>query len=452
MMTHTTLVIRAHQIQDIDSEDVVVGDILVLKAGDTVPADARIIRASNVKVDMSSLTGESVPAERNAERSDLSADKAKCLIFKGSAITSGECEAIVIRVGHATLIGAIMTMSMGQLVEEGELGHEITILIRRIVLAAAITGFLFMGVAFIQGLDVIVAFEVAIGIFVAFLPQGLPMTITILLTSAAKRMAAKNVLVKSLQAVETLGSLTVIATDKTGTLTKNQMEVIGAWIEGNIYDDIHQEGPVDGMILDCFCGATTVKVDFNKPIPQDLAGISADATEMGLFKYALARKFDFAAFFESHSRKHDIPFDSVRKWNLTVMKFGTGWTVYLKGAPDKILQFCNGNEEVKEAFNHAYGHFASQGQRVIGFASKHIEASDLPNYQVEPSEVHLEAFSFLGMLSIYDPPKKGVLEAVQQLRDFGIRVFMVTGDHPITAQVSGNSYFVYNVLGYCEES
>ena len=170
-MEQSVTVIRDGVLQDVPSEDLVCGDLLVLKAGDTVGADARVIWSATAKVDLSSLTGESVPVERSSEVRQVSADKAVNLIFKGSAITTGICRAIVFRVGSKTLIGTIMRLASGAQMEVGELGKELGILIRRIVFVALITGSIFMGVAFIQGLSVQIAFEAAIGIFVAFLPQ-----------------------------------------------------------------------------------------------------------------------------------------------------------------------------------------------------------------------------------------------------------------------------------------
>lgn len=451
MLEQNTHVIRNGESVEISADDVVAGDLIVLKAGDTIPADARVIRGFNVKVDMSSLTGESVPQERNPERSEQSADKAKCLIFKGSAVTSGEMEAIVIGVGHATLIGTIMSFSMGQFVEEGELGREIEVLVRRIALTAIITGSIFMGVAFIQGLEVSVALDIAIGIIVAFLPQGLPMTVTILLTSAAKRMAKKNVLVKNLQAVETLGSLTVIATDKTGTLTKNQMEVVGAWVDGQLIEDVSENSEVDAYLVRCFAASTLIKLDWKQDVPEDLSKINADATEMGLFRHAVRRKFEFNTFFQNIERVHEIPFDSARKWNLTVIKENGRLRVYIKGAPDKLVPSSTLSDDQKSRFEEAYRHFASNGQRLMGFASKEIQVSELDPYRGDPFELDLHDFEFHGMYSIYDPPKEGVDEAVRVLRGARIRIFMVTGDHPITAKVQDNRHILASFFSRLHE-
>ena len=433
LIENTCKVIRDGQTLEIPVDDVVSGDLVVLKAGDVVPADCRVVKSSNLKVDMSSLTGESVPIMRDAETSTLSPDKASNLLFKSSAVTSGECLAIVFRVGHRTLIGTIMRLSMGELVEQGELGKELEVLIRRIVLAAVLTGSIIMGVAFIQGVGVVTAFDAAIGIFVAYLPQGLPMTITILLTSAAKRMAARNVLVKNLQAVETLGSLTVIATDKTGTLTKNQMEVVGGVIHGKLYNDIYESGEGIAPILECFGGSTIIKLDPAVELDDKLEGIFGDATELGLIRFALKAGIDLHEINRTFTRLLEIPFDSARKWNLAVCKTPDGATVvYLKGAPDKIVP-CSSNVD-PEGFKERYKYFAAKGQRLIGFARKVIHSEDeLRAYQGDPNEIQLEGFEYVGMVSLYDPPKEGVKEAVEQLRASGIRVFMVTGDHPITA-------------------
>lgn len=428
LMEQTTKVIREGSTIEVNVDDVVVGDILILTSGDTVPADSRLLEAVNLKVDMSSLTGESVPVERDSHISDTTADKAKNLLFKGSAITSGKGVAFVIRVGHKTLIGTIMRLSAGELVETGELGKELAVLIRRIVALALLTGSIFMGVAFIQNLGVIPALETGIGIFVAFLPQGLPMTITILLTTAAKRMAAKQVIVKNLQAVETLGSLTVIATDKTGTLTKNQMEVVGGWNLITLFDetsdeDLEQFKPIH----ESFIRSTSIRLpgdfDFTS---EGLSKIFSDATELGLMRFA----FRFGPW-KPPNLVYEIPFDSARKWNLAVDE---DLMMSVKGAPDKLLNICEVDETFKKTVNEAYSHFAEKGHRLIGFATKSVNQSELDSIKTtDPSDLKLTGFKFLGILSMVDPPKPGVKEAVQELKSAGIRVFMVTGDHPITA-------------------
>lgn len=431
MMEQTTAVIRDAAMLTIPSDEVVVGDLVLFKQGDVVSADARIISHISLKVDMSSLTGESVPAERDSAVSSESADKAKNLIFKGACVTTGSCYAIAIKVGLKTVIGTILRASVGAAVVTGDLGREIEVLIRRIASVAIVTGSLFMGVAFIQGLAVTEALDSAVGIFVAFLPQGLPITITILLTMAAKRMATQSVLVKNLQAVETLGSLTVIATDKTGTLTKNQMEVSGAWVHGTIHDTA--EGADTAILLDCFAGCTTIRLQKN-PVA-DLDGILADATELGLLRHAAARSYDFLAFNREHEILAEIPFDSARKWNLTVRRSAGGLVAYLKGAPDKLVAGCSLTESQQAEIDQAYRHFASKGQRLIGFAEKAVESEE--PYRKDPAEVQLAGFTFLGMLALHDPPKDGVKDAVVRLKKAGIRVFMVTGDHPITAKAIG---------------
>jgi sodium/potassium-transporting ATPase subunit alpha len=439
-------VVRNGFLQDIPSEELVCGDLLILKAGDTVGADARVIWSATAKVDMSSLTGESVPVERSPDIHQVSADKAINLIFKGSAITTGTCRAIVFRVGQQTLIGTIMRLASGAQMEVGELGKELGILIRRIVLVALFTGSIFMGVAFIQGLSVEIAFEAAIGIFVAFLPQGLPMTITILLTVAAKRMAAQNVLVKSLQAVETLGSLTVIATDKTGTLTQNKMKVAGGWVENVRYDNVDDHRDRCQKILECYWGAC--QIDLATVTEQDIAKGEAkgDATELGLFWFAVDPHTIFADIKTRFFKDVEIPFDSGRKWNMGLHRESSGnYLAFVKGAPDRVLQLCStvmqSNEETcpideqfMETFNQEYEHYASQGQRLIGFATRMVPAVEVGPFQGEPTQLNATGFTFLGMLSMLDPPKVGVKQTVDSLKFAGIKIYMVTGDHPITAE------------------
>ncbi|KAJ2464043.1 hypothetical protein GGI02_005090, partial [Coemansia sp. RSA 2322] len=232
MIPAKTHVIRERKLESIQSADVVAGDVLFLRMGDKIPADCYVFSSSDLKVDNSSLTGESEPQEREPGNTMRNALEATNLAFNGTLAVSGEAYAIVVRTGDHTVLGQIAGLTAGEEKAKSPLNHEIAIFVRIIASVAVFTAAVF----FIAGMclykDFPFAINFAIGIFVAWVPEGLPATVTMLLTIAAKRMAAENVLVKDLQGVETLGAITLLATDKTGTLTRNQMTVTNIWTNG----------------------------------------------------------------------------------------------------------------------------------------------------------------------------------------------------------------------------
>ncbi|KAJ2010874.1 hypothetical protein IWW57_006801, partial [Coemansia sp. S610] len=235
MIPAKTHVIRDRKLESIQSADVVAGDVLFLRMGDKIPADCYVFSSSDLKVDNSSLTGESEPQERGAGNSMRNPLEATNLAFNGTLAVSGEAYAIVVRTGDNTVLGQIAGLTAGEEKAKSPLNHEISIFVRIIASVAIFTAAVF----FIAGMalykDFPFAINFAIGTFVAWVPEGLPATVTMLLTIAAKRMAAENVLVKDLQGVETLGAITLLATDKTGTLTRNQMTVCNVWTNGIMY-------------------------------------------------------------------------------------------------------------------------------------------------------------------------------------------------------------------------
>lgn len=453
LVPSNVLVIRNGQMTEIPAIDVVVGDLITLKTGNRVPADARIIWSDNVRVDNSSLTGESEPQERDSKVAKGDPLEARNLLFSGTSMISGEAMGIVVRVGSATVIGRLAQYAVMAPKRTSQLEHEMTIVIHRLVLVAFVLGVLALVLALSLGLFVNDSLEAAVGIFVSFLPQGLPATMTILLTSAARRMAKRNVLVKELRSVETLGAMTLLATDKTGTLTQNLMAVVGGWIFGKIYNSVEELDAAFAELSEFFKAlaiCTLCKLDATEAdVSIDTRAIYGDATEVGLLRY-FGKFTNLDAFFPKYPKMCEIPFTSATKWHAVVVPstlVPAQAQVILKGAPERVLERCasmrrGGESRAMSAsdrreFTRMYQYFASKGLRILGLATKQLDPPSYPVdyvFERDPPNFPLEDLEFLGFICLRDPPKPGVHWAVSELKRAGVLVTMVTGDHPLTAE------------------
>ena len=328
MVPDNAYVKRNGQIQQVNATDIVVGDLLLLRLGDKIAADSRIIYSSELKVDNSILTGESEPVERDAEIQDSgTVFESRNIVFNGTTVASGEGLAIVIRAGKESEIGKLSLLNETSVAMESQLSQEMTVAVRSLVTAGLATGTILMIISFSQGFGLAVSFEIAIGSYLAFLPQGLPATITTLLTVAAKRMSKQNVLVKTLQGVETLGAITLLATDKTGTLTMNRMDVVEVWESTGDPKKIEAEVQLGPELVQVCKHCSNVKV---------LEGdrLLGDATEQGI--YRLLQKIGDNT--NGWERKYEIPFSSATKWHLVAVEkqSSSGQMILMKGAPEKV--------------------------------------------------------------------------------------------------------------------
>jgi sodium/potassium-transporting ATPase subunit alpha len=318
-----------------------------------------------------------------------------------------------------------------------------------------------------------ITFSFGIGTFVAFIPQGLPVTVTLLLTIAAKRLSKKQVLVKDLNAVETLGSITVLATDKTGTLTQNKMSVVCLWMNNLVYggnldkldpSKLLSPGTPNASDLLNVCGLCSkywqlhcwvILISRSKfdpsesSLPAKERRIFGDATEIGLLKFAL-NYYDIPEAMNKFPKAFEIPFNSTNKWHLTILKMpheSGPYTLMIKGAPERVKKMCKfirindedvpWTEEHDKLFEGAYEFFASRGRRVLAFAHKKLSADLHPEgfeFLKDPFNFKNDDFVFLGLIGLMDPPKHGVRKAVAACRTAGIQVIMITGDHPLTAE------------------
>lgn len=459
-------VIRDNTINTTAAANLVKGDIVLIRSGDKVPADLLIFAATDLKVDNSSLTGESEPQERRALRdgSKHRAVEAENLVFNSTLVVNGEGWGIVVRTGDHTFIGQIASLTGNESNDQSPLAKEIS----RFVLIVSGIAITFAVVFFVVGITTVYKGQVAatvtfaMSILVAFVPEGLPSVMTLLLSIAARRMAKQNVLVKDLQGVETLGSLTLLATDKTGTLTRNQMTVTNLWSGEKMYsafqsnNDDETVAPfaleASGMRELVDVAALNSRVKFDNPqVRFEDRTILGDATETGLTRFAgrsLAGTYD--QHVQSFPKVFEVPFNSTNKWALVILdkKHPDGsLTTYLKGAPERVLAKCSSylkdgvpvpiTDEFVAQYEEAYNYMASRGHRVIACAqallSDDMYPADYP-FSTTDAKYPTSDYCFLGLVSLEDPPKHGVREAIGTLRQAGIKVIMVTGDHPKTAE------------------
>ncbi|KAI0956666.1 hypothetical protein AcW1_005290 [Taiwanofungus camphoratus] len=473
MIPPSCRVVRDGTITSVPAADLVKGDIVLLRTGDKTPADLIIFASTDLKVDNSNLTGESEAQERipRPEGSKVRPVEADNLVFNSTLIVNGEGWGVVVRTGDHTLIGQIAALTGGESGNKSPLAIEIS----RFVMMVSAIAIVFAVVFFIVGITTAYkgkgaqTVTFAVSILVAFVPEGLPSVVTLLLSIAAKRMAAQNVLVKDLQGVETLVTctcssslqLTLLATDKTGTLTRNQMTVTNIWSGERMYTAFQSNNDSEttavfsvdapGMREIIDIAALNSRVKFDKTdVPFDQRTILGDATETGLTRFAGRYITSYDELHKRHPKVFEIPFNSSNKWALVILDkphASGSLTLYIKGAPERVLAKCstylkNGNIEpitdaFKDAYDEAYNYMASRGHRVIACAQSLLPSDTYDaSYPFSKNDGNYPSadFCFCGLISLEDPPKHGVREAIGTLRLAGMKVMMVTGDHPKTAE------------------
>ncbi|KAI0657213.1 aminophospholipid-transporting P-type ATPase [Cubamyces menziesii] len=486
MIPPSSRVVRDGTIMTIPAAELVKGDIVLVRSGDKTPADLIVFAASDLKVDNSSLTGESEPQERFARPDGVEARpvEAENLLFNSTLIVNGEGWGVVVRTGDHTLIGQIAALTGNETGKQSPLAVEIG----RFVMMVSGIAILFAIIFFVVGITTVYkgkgeqTVTFAVSILVAFVPEGLPSVVTLLLSIAAKRMAAQNVLVKDLQGVETLGMytsslLTLLATDKTGTLTRNQMTVTNLWSGLRMFSAFQSNNDSDdteafsigtpGMREMVDIAALNSHVKFDRTdLPFEQRKILGDATETGLIRFAGKHIQDYDGYQKQHPKVFEIPFNSSNKWALVIVEKTHQQgvlTAYIKGAPERVLAKCStylhdGKEvpitdDFKAEYDQAYDYMASRGHRVIACAQK-LLPSDVYNSSYEFNKTDNKypstEYCFCGLVSLEDPPKHGVREAIGTLRLAGIKVMMVTGDHPKTAEAIARK--INLILGETKET
>ncbi|KAK2579051.1 hypothetical protein KPH14_002843 [Odynerus spinipes] len=437
MVPQFATVIREGEKLTLRAEDLVLGDVVEVKFGDRIPADIRIIESRGFKVDNSSLTGESEPQSRSPEFTNENPLETKNLAFFSTNAVEGTAKGVVICCGDQTVMGRIAGLASGLDTGETPIAKEIHHFIHLITGVAVFLGVTFFVIAFILGYHWLDAVIFLIGIIVANVPEGLLATVTVCLTLTAKRMASKNCLVKNLEAVETLGSTSTICSDKTGTLTQNRMTVAHMWFDNQIIEADTTENQ-SGLQYDrtspgfkalskiaTLCNRAEFKPgQENIPILQ--REVNGDASEAALLKCMELAHGDVMGMRKKNKKVCEIPFNSTNKCS----------TIFI-GGKEKVL-----DEEMKEAFNNAYLELGGLGERVLGFCDYVLPSDKFPigfKFNSDDPNFPVDGLRFVGLMSMIDPPRAAVPDAVAKCRSAGIKVIMVTGDHPITAKAIAKS-------------
>ena len=405
--------------RQVDARTLVPGDVLLIAEGDRISADARLL-AGSVELDTAALTGESLPVFRSAEptAADVGFLQARDLVFSGTACTGGEAEAVVFATGMHTELGRIAALSERVGVDESPLEGEVRRVAWLIAAVAVVVGIAFVPLGTLAaGLSFSDAAVFAVGLLVANVPEGLLPTITLALAVGVRVLARRGALVKRLSAVETLGSTTVICTDKTGTLTENRMRVTAIWTTAGAVDLDWKDGVVAAIAtganraLDALA-ETVAACNSAEFDPRDPTESSGDPTEIALLLAADAAGADVHVAARSSARQRVFHFDPARKLMSTVDRSGDGLAVHTKGAPEEILERCSciidpggatrplGPAEVAAVLRTLAG-YAAQGLRVLGVAQRTLPAGAAVPERREDAETDL---CFLGLVAMFDPP------------------------------------------------
>lgn len=435
---HASKVIRNENMEVVPSKELVPGDIIVLDTGDYIPADLRIIEAVNLKTQESSLTGESVPVEKTSEiieEQEIGIGDRKNMLFSSSLVTYGRGKGIVVETGMTTEVGKIAGMINSTEKQETPLQQKLDKLGKTLGIAALVICAVIFILGILQGKEIISMFMTAVSLAVAAIPEGLVAVSTIVLAIGVQKMVKKNAIVKRLPAVETLGSATVICSDKTGTLTQNKMTVEKIfWNDAtreasNISDDEIDEELTKLVYANMLCNDTKISSD---------GTLTGDPTETALVDMAFKLNFD-PSIYDRMERVEEIPFDSDRKLMTTVNKVGDKYVVYTKGGIDEILKRCNSyeiggqiSEELESYINKIRQEnekMAENALRVLGCAYKEID--HIPTKE-EMKTIENDLI-FIGMVGMIDPPREEAKLAVEKCKTAGIKTVMITGDHKITA-------------------
>lgn len=429
-------VLRDGAPQNIAAADIVPGDVVLLEAGRIVPADMRLLEAAQLRAAESALTGESVPVEKHtvalADASLPLGDRTN-MVYSGTAITYGRGKGVVVATGMATELGRIAHMLEQEKVLRTPLQQRLDVFSKRLALVILAVVAVIFATGLVQGQPLVLMFLTAVSLAVAAIPEALPAVITISLAFGAKKMARQNALIRHLPAVETLGSVTCICSDKTGTLTMNKMTVEAVHDGTALSDKNHlpafiTDSPQREMLLTAMALSNDAYIDGS-------GAVYGDPTETALWEFARKKGFEKAALEKKFPRIAELPFDSERKMMTTLHRCAEGGILaFTKGALEAVLANCSRPSDASaadhSALQAAADRLAEQGLRVLGFARRRWESepTELLSGQVETQ------LEFLGLVGLIDPPREEAREAVALCRSAGIRPIMITGDHPVTAQ------------------
>ena len=433
LLPNATKVMRAGSLRQAPASELVPGDVILLEAGDILPADCRLVEAFSVRVNNATVTGESLPASRDAQPCDEPEPMhSRNTLLAGTSLVSGEAKALVFATGSHSAFGKIARLAQATADTISPLQIEIVRVSRIVAGLALVLGVIFFFVGRALGLSFWANFIFVIGIIVANVPEGLLPTVTLALAMGSQRIAKRHALIRHLPAVEALGCTTVICTDKTGTLTQNCMSAKRLFIAGRMVETTPDQ--VAALIAPhrLFFEVAARCQDLKDARAAGGPGWLGDPMEIALVQLATAA----LPALPHGQRVNEIPFDSERKRLSTVYATPDGQVLYCKGAMEVVLPRCTQaaadggavdlSHELAATFRAAGEAMAEKGLRVLAFASR-----DLPNkYELENAEAEM---TLAGLVGLEDPPRPEVADALQKCRDAGIKVIMVTGDHPHTA-------------------
>ena len=417
-------VIRDGNIEEINVEEIIPGDIIELSDGNFVPADCRIVETYNLKIEESSLTGEIEPVSKITDRiyeEKITLGDMRNMAFMGSIVVSGHGKAIVTETGMDTKIGKIANMIIKEDAPETPIQKKLGEVGKILGIVCLVICIVIFGIGLLKKIPPIEMFMTSVGLAVAAIPEGLPAIVTIMLSIGVTKMAKKNSIIRKLPAVETLGSSSVICSDKTGTLTQNKMTVVKV-----VSDDTKLLLELGSMCTDCI-----IKQE------NGIYYICGEPTEKAIVNRALDEKINKDNLYKIRPRVDEIPFDSNRKMMTTVHKWNGKYKSITKGAPDVLIEKCNKiwkngkveflTEDEKKKIRMQNTKMADNALRVLAVGFRDVNI----NYNIKNIENDLV---FVGLIGMIDPPRDGVKQAVKTCKQAGIKTVMITGDHIATAK------------------
>ena len=416
-------VLRSGRIRRIEAQELTIGDVVLLESGDKVPADIRLLSSHDLRVDESLLTGESVAVEKRADvvfdDPDLPVGDRSNMLFAGTFVTSGRGKGVVVAVGMQTQIGRIAEMLAQKSEAKIPLIERLERFSKNIAIAVAVASVLLFVIALYRQMETMDIFFLILALFVSAVPEGLPVAITVALAAAAVAMSARNVIVRKLAAIEGLGSCTLIATDKTGTLTLNRLRVeVFVTPEGSIDDPSR----MDAALAESLLIANEAHLAEEKN-PESLEG---DQVDVALAAFALKKAPSLSIWLE-YPRAATMPYESEKKMAAAAVQTDEGYLYAAKGSPEVILSLCAVEGPQSERIMREVEAWAAKGYRIIAVARRMA-----PHGEIEKA-LREGGFEWLGFAAIVDPVREGVPEAVKACEGAGIVVVMITGDHPSTA-------------------
>ena len=425
-------VMRNGEVVEIPSRDVIVGDLLILEAGDYISADGRVIESYSLQINESSLTGESLAIdkiENTIHETDIALGDKKNMVFSGSFVTNGRGKAVVTSIGMDTEIGKIATLLDNAQEKKTPLQVSLDLFGKRLAIGIIIICLIIFGLDLIRGRELIDSFMFAVALAVAAIPEALSSIVTIVLAVGTQNMAKENAIIRKLHAVESLGSVSIICSDKTGTLTQNKMTVQEVYTGEQTFssNELQMDNPNHKKLLDLamLCNNSVILED--KKI--------GDPTELALVKLGREYNLNEQVIRGLHHRVGEIPFDSTRKLISTVNRMGNTSVMITKGAVDVLLPRINRihssgvsviTKQQLERINQVNQTFSNAGLRVIAITYKDVFSSNI-------SEKDERDLIFVGLIAMMDPPREESAQAVADCIEAGIKPVMITGDHKITA-------------------